>query len=294
MPSTPRRGIVYPNPDRTEAPDVAIHIGNVALAADASAIYAHGTKAGRPPAAIEGKFYLANDTTPHQLSYDEGAQWLDLGAAPQFGTRALRPVVSAVGLGAFYYATDQATLYLSDGTNWQRIGDQAGSVIWTIETAARTGYIICTGQAWPGTTGIYADLFAKWGGLYPTALPDMQGRQFVAKGTHSDINTVGFNEGAIAPNRRPKHKHPFVGSSVNTGNDTPAHTHDGNLFYVGGAGAVGGIPTSTGGNIGTLTTGPPNVNHVHPVTAAGTVGPQTGAEPTDSSAYITLQPQVKL
>lgn len=295
MLSTPRRGISYPDPNRTDQPDVAVHLGTLAAAEDVAAIYAHGTKAARPAASIEGKFYLANDTTPHQLSYDEGSQWLDIQVGSQFGTRAARPAVGAVPVGSFYYATDQIALYLNDGSNWIRVGDQPGDVIWTLE-GTRTGYLICTGQAWPGTTGIYADLFAKWGAQYPTVLPDFQGREFVTKGTHADINANGLNDGiATVADRRPKHKS-SIARTVDAALSTEvAHAH--NTFGSGHTAAGGG--TSIMFNASNATDGDAVLRTASTGLSVGTqpaytVGPQTGHEPTDSGAYIVLQPQVKL
>jgi hypothetical protein len=176
-----------------------------------------------------------------------------------------------------FYATDQDAVFLSDGTTWFRVGVQPGDILWTAEASARTGYLICTGQAWPSTTGIYADLFAKWGGLYPTVLPDLQGRSFAAKGTHADMATIGNSDGLAAANRRTKHKH--------TVNEV-AHAHA--TLY----GNAGG--TSTLGKPGSTDHGESNSYSSQSASTGLTVGPQTGAEPTDTSAYIVLQPQVKL
>jgi hypothetical protein len=211
------------------------------------------------------------------------------------GLKQDRPAASANLNGSLYYATDQDALYLCISATWQRIGVQAGDIIWTAENTARAGCVIASGQAWPSTTGLYADLFAKWGGLYPSVLPDLQARTFVAKGTHADVSTIGFTEGLGVSTRRPRHKHPFSGTTATTNNENASHTHRGILTdYVGGAGGIGGIPTSTGASIGVTDTGTESAAHGHTYVATGTVGPQTGAEPQDSAAYIVLQPQVKL
>lgn len=248
------------------------------------------------------------------------------------GPRSSLPANNAANNGLWYYATDQYAIYFGVGGVWVRIGAQPGDVIWTFETTARAGYIICTGQSWPGTTGIYADLYALWSSLYPSVLPDFQGREFVTKGTHADIVSLGLTEGTVLSGRRPRHKHSstyaFAGTNANTGTESADHTHNVNgvtgtenqvhshnllLHYVGGAGGVGGVPTSTGSDIGTPGTDNESANHTHNLninsggrsaahthnytpagTVTGTVGPQTGSEVTDSQAYIVLQPQVKL
>jgi hypothetical protein len=85
-----------------------------------------------------------------------------------------------------------------------------------------------------------------------------------------------LNEGALAANRRPKHKH--------TVND-PTHTHAGAFFRD----QMGNTGHSTydlaGGN--DLMSGIPNA-------ATGvTVGPQTGAEPVDGPAFLTANCFIK-
>jgi hypothetical protein len=221
------------------------------------------------------------------------------------GLYAARPTAAAAYNGMYYYATDQAALYLCVAAAWIRVTTQAGDIIWTAESAARTGHIICTGQAWPATTGIYADLFAKWGGLYPTNLPDIQARTFVAKGTHADMATIGFNDGFAVGLRRMLHKHSRVFTQPTLTRTTnvalaadPTHTHpsvlaadasnlkggsaSGNIGQAGSTGAA-----ATGLSIGTQPTFSAASGDV-------TVGPQTGNEPTDTEPYIVLQPQVKL
>ena len=291
-----RRGIVYPSISGSDAADVPLYIGNLIPALDADVFYIQGTLAARPAASIAGRIYEATDQTPHQFFWDTGSAWTSLGAPPAtFGTRAARPA-AASNPGGFYYATDQVAAYLSDGTNWYRIGPaNAGDIDWTAESSARTGYLICTGQVWPGTTGIYADLFALWGGAYPTNLPDMQARMFTPKGTHADVTTIGFNDGLAVASRRPKHKHAFAGNTVATGTDSVDHTHTVSLPFGGGS-TVGNQGTTAIPDRTAYVPGTSGVNtfHTHLVTPTGTVGPQTGAEPTDSSAYIVLQPQVKL
>jgi len=210
------------------------------------------------------------------------------------GIRSALPANNAANDGTWFYATDQDVMYYGAGGTWHRVGSQAGDIIWTLENTARVGYIICTGQAWPGTTGQYADLFAKWSALYPSVLPDMPGRTFVAKGSHADVATLGFNDGLAVANRRPKHRHVFVGTAAYTNQENTDHSHSVTIPRTQGIGASAPQGGLGGLDPGTYATTGVSTFHQHLFTPSGTIGPQTGAEPVDSSAYFVLQPQVKL
>jgi hypothetical protein len=175
--------------------------------------------------------------------------------SPTSGTLAARPSTNLTA-GMLYFATDQDVAYFYTGSAWIRVpgSAQAGDITMTLNSSAATGRILLQGQAWPSTTGIYADLFAKWGG---STLPDMQGRSPVGLGTHGDISTLRNNEGESVGNRRPKHHHTVTSNAVTTGT---------------GTGAPGG---SEGTTFPAATT---------------TVGPTSGgASPTDSGGYYTIQ-----
>lgn len=76
MLATARRAIQYPNPDRSDRADMALHIGNIAAAADVDVLFAQGTDAARIASAHQaggGKFYWTIDT--QLLWYDDGATW---------------------------------------------------------------------------------------------------------------------------------------------------------------------------------------------------------------------------
>jgi len=76
-------------------------------------------------------------------------------------------------------------------------------------------FVFCDGSAISRTT--YADLFALIGTTYGTGdgsttfnLPDITGRViagYAASGGHSDVSTLGNNDGTAKANRRPKHFH---------------------------------------------------------------------------------------
>jgi hypothetical protein len=228
-------------------------------------------------AVVTGDSRLSDARVPvaHAASHAPGGS--DPVAQNSYGTYALRPAAVTALNGSTYYAIDQDAMYLCVAAAWIRLGDKAGDIIWTAEVAARTGYIICAGQAWPGTTGIYADLWAKWGAQYPSVLPDMPGRTFAAKGTHADVDTIGKTDGLVTGSRRTKHKHTVVQPTIAMG------PNSGRAFDRTGPGTEDSGGAAIGQQIFLTATA-----------SGGTVGPQTGAEPIDTAAYIVLQPQVKL
>jgi hypothetical protein len=129
-------------------------------------------------------------------------------------------------------------------------------------TVAPSGYALEDGSAISRTT--YAALFAAIGTTYGAGdgsttfnLPDSRGRVDVGQGTHADVASVGLNDGNAVGSRRVKHKH--VTTAVTAGS---------------GTGAGGGIAGGT-------------------VFPAATVGPQTGAEPTDGAAYLVALKIIK-
>jgi hypothetical protein len=185
------------------------------------------------------------------------------GGVVASGTLATRPAFNATNAPNMYYATDQDVTYLNTGAAWQRSGAQPGDLFFTMNDVANVGRVLLTGQAWPATTGLYADLYAKWSAKFPGNLPDMQGRMPVVKGTHADVNGIGKTEAGNLPanQRRFVHKHTVV-SNAQT--------------QVSGNGPPGGYGTPVLAN------------------ATTTVGPQTGFEPTDGPAAFTVNVEAKL
>ena len=147
---------------------------------------------------------------------------------------------------------------------------------------------------------LWANVDAAWKSGSNIVLPDMRGRIPVGKGTHVDVDALGDNDGAALANRRPKHKHTasgtFTGSGGTTATDTPDHTHS---MWGGGGGTGVPVPTMSAGSQSWqgIISGA-SARHTHTFTPAGTVGvtvgPQTGAEPTDASAYLTVNFIIKL
>jgi microcystin-dependent protein len=141
------------------------------------------------------------------------------------------------------------------------------------------GWLLCDGSAVSRTT--YSALYAAIGTAYGTGdgstsfnLPDLRGRVPVGVGTHADVNVRGANEGALPANRRPRHRH--------TVND-PTHTHAGSYWRDHGGG--------TGSTVGSG--GDNNMSAIPAAYTGVTVGPQSGAEPVDTPAYVTANYFIK-
>ena len=142
------------------------------------------------------------------------------------------------------------------------------------------GWLLCDGAAVSRTTysALYQAIGTAYGGGDGSTtfnLPDYRGRVPVGVGVHADVDARGDNDGALAANRRPKHKH--------TVND-PTHTHAGAYYKDYAPGGTLGSPPGPGNNA------------MYPIPNAATgvpVGPQTGAEPVDGPAYQTCNVFIK-
>lgn len=253
---------------------------------------------------------------------DGARNWAPFSAeSSQAGILSARPAFGAVEVGTFYYATDVDVLYRSTGAAWQRIGSQPGDLHLTFNDAASTGRILAQGQAWPSTTGIYAELFAKIGAKYPTNLPDMRARVPVILGTHADHDAIGDHDNLAVNNRRMRHQHTDnLTVDVHTHSDgtlaVASHDHGGGSHTHYESTFTGSIESGTGsGNYNAValnaqspqTSGPlqtviaaqaPDVTGATGNASAngisGVVGPNTGAEPVDTISYLTLQGELKL
>lgn len=128
MLTTTRRGISYPNPDRSDRPDIPTHIANAAQAADTAVIYDQGTNAARLAASHTpsgGRYWWETDN--HLMYYDDGTTWWSVSPGTLIGTLGAIPVATTVPVGTKYLATDDrgGTFYISNGTVWLQA---AGSV----------------------------------------------------------------------------------------------------------------------------------------------------------------------
>jgi hypothetical protein len=105
---------------------------------------------------------------------------------------------------------------------------------WPASTAP-TDWLLCDGSAISRT--VYSDLFSLIGTTYGSGdgsstfnLPDLRGRipvGYAASGGHSDVSTLGLNEGSSLANRRPKHPHSNGLTLPNHGHSMsdPGHAH---------------------------------------------------------------------
>jgi microcystin-dependent protein len=228
---TSRLSLPFPDADNSESPAGPAQIEALAAAIDDAAIYSQGILSSRPVSTsdtpgIAGRlYYVIGDATPA----NNGIMWLDFGTGWQqvnaAGTvidlLAARPAASAVLPGTRFFATDQVSEHLSDGTTWIRLGDQPGEVMMCLGATADPGHILLQGQAWPSTSGIYADLFDKLGG---THLPDFGGFTAVGfKASDPDFGTllanVGEKKHTLTIAEMPAHHHTFrdPGASLGTG-----------------------------------------------------------------------------
>lgn len=174
-------------------------------------------------------------------------------------TTAQRNAIAAGSrpFGLVIFNTDISRLEINVGSDavpsWTGIGAQSATGDYkisaqTVDHADPTGgmWLLCDGTAISGT---YTALIAMVG----ANTPDARGRDLVMKGTHVDVDAIGDSDGLAVGSRRPKHKHSLKMSNGGAGGGT----------YPSNNSQDGSTPTIT-----------------------SSVGPQTGAEPTDSPAYI--------
>jgi len=145
MLTTTRRGISYPNPDRSDRADIALHISYVALAADSDVLFQQGTDAARQAAPRQtggGKFWYATDTG--LLWYDDGTAWRQV-QTPQLSVPNTQ--------------TASYTLALADNTKTIEMNVASANTI-TIPTNTGVGFPIGTNinlaQLGTGQTSIVA------------------------------------------------------------------------------------------------------------------------------------------
>jgi hypothetical protein len=117
MLNSTRRGISYPNPDRSDRPDIPAHILQLVNALEVDVMYVQGTDAARIAAVhMAGVLWRTTDTL--QFWWDTGSVWLNLSPGVLFNTYANRPVANTVPAGTRFYATDTYGLFYSDGATW--------------------------------------------------------------------------------------------------------------------------------------------------------------------------------
>jgi len=189
----------------------------------------------------------------------------------------------------------------------------AGMMMPWAGSAAPTGWQLCDGTAISRTT--YASLFALIGTTYGTGdgsttfnVPDLRGRTpvgYAATGGHTDVSTLGANEGVALASRRPRHTHTVAltlpnhvhthaltlpdhahGNSFTLPNHAhsvsdPTHNHGGQVSYKG----FSSIGTASGGQNALLDAATDEQgSHTHAI-SAGATGISVG-NPTSLPAII--------
>lgn len=109
----------------------------------------------------------------------------------------------------------------------------SGTILAFGGAAAPAGYVLCDGAAYDGTTATYMNLWSVLGTTYGGTgqssfkVPDLRGRViagYAASGGHTDVSTLGNNDGVSAANRRPKHRHTVGIVASATANASPGGT----------------------------------------------------------------------
>jgi microcystin-dependent protein len=151
--------------------------------------------------------------------------------------------------------------------------------------SAPTGWLLCDGSPVSRTT--YSLLFAVVGTAYGAGdgsttfnLPDLRGRVplgYAASGGHTDVSTLGLNEGVAVANRRSKHR---------TTLSDPGHAHTFNTFIT----VPNAISGTGGGRASSGDSGQPLINS----SSTGiTVGTGVAADPLDTPAYLVVNHIIK-
>lgn len=170
-----------------------------------------------------------------------------------------------------------------------------------------TGWLLCDGSS--VSRSVYSLLFAAVGTVYGAGdgsttfnVPDLRGRVpvgYAASGGHADVSTLGLNDGTALSSRRPKHKHTVVQPTVNShSHGGGSHTHGTDVHIPapeatpGGGTSVESASFNPKGSVQISSSGT-IISAEAPGTTGGTVGPQTGSEPTDSEAYLVVNYIIK-
>ena len=156
-------------------------------------------------------------------------------------------------------------------------GPSAGSVptgtpLPWLTTSAPAGFLLADGSAVSRSTystlfGVIGVQFGSGDGSTTFNLPDMRGRTFVGLGQHTDVATIGNNEGQPVATRRPKHQHSVTQSPHSHGYKKAQYTASG----------------QSGGQL----VGTTNVSDTtDPASISISVGPTTSGTPVDAPAYL--------
>jgi microcystin-dependent protein len=153
---------------------------------------------------------------------------------------------------------------------------------------APAGWLFCDGSAisriqYPELFSALSTTYGSGDGSTTFNIPDMRGRIPVGKGTHTDVATLGNNEGASLANRRPKHQHTVYFSD-------PGHQHAGDYNVAGVAGSNQSNPAlaNTGTSYTATRSATTGINiKVNPE------GASSSTSPTDSPPYLVTNYIIK-
>ena len=164
---------------------------------------------------------------------------------------------------------------------------------------APAGWLFCDGSAisriqYPELFSALSTTYGSGDGSTTFNIPDMRGRMPVGLGTHTDVATLGNNEGATLANRRPKHQHTIYDPTHNHTQNSHAHTFDrGEWTTAGAAGGQVGVWAGT-----KYTT--QNTSSVTPTNNANSTGIKVNPEgassstsPTDAPPYLVVNYIIK-
>ena len=162
----------------------------------------------------------------------------------------------------------------------------SGTIVQYGGTTAPTDWLLCDGSAVSRTD--YADLFTAIGTAFGAGdgsttfnLPDLRGRVavgYAATGGHTDVSTIGNNDGIAEAHRRPKH--------TTTVTD-PGHVHT--PHYATGSGASS---RPKGGNTD-QTDSAAEAAMMSTSTTGITAGTGVGTDPVDTPAYLVVNHIIK-
>jgi microcystin-dependent protein len=229
MLQTPRRKISYPNPDRSDRPDVPAHLQILALALDQDVIFNSGLDSDRvasPHQVGGGRVWWTTDGLT--MWYDDGTNWYSLGNAPlnspTFTGTPQAPTPPAGDISTKIATTAFVSAFFPPGV----IVPYAGGV-------APAGWLFCNGSAVDRT--FFSNLFAVIGTTYGVGngtstfnIPDLRGRVPVGlnAGTFNVLGKVGGEEThATTLAEMPVHTHSLTSDSAGTPSGTIANNTTG-------------------------------------------------------------------
>lgn len=225
--------------------------------------------------------------------------------------QVLRVSGTTLGFGTITSAMiEDGTIVLADlAAALQELLVPTGSIQAYVGSTSPSGWLFCDGGAGTGagtgtlnaTSGTYLTLwnvlnnagFTGIGTQSAMTLPDLRGRTLVGKGTNTDVNGLGKNEGIIAANlanRSPKHAHSHSLTAATTGSHS--HGYYQQPGYTAAQSVGSGIPRAADNNAasgGYPTNTDSAGSHSHSVT--GSVG--TGSGTNDTAPFITVNYIIK-